>query len=53
MNLVTQKMGMNEWRAGYDPTDRQGAQAFVQESAQAGEIATGLLYLDKIRPKSP
>lgn len=35
---------------GYDPTDRQGAQAFVQERAQSGEIATGLLYLDESAP---
>jgi 2-oxoglutarate ferredoxin oxidoreductase subunit beta len=30
---------------GYDPTDRDRAYAYVREHQQAGEIATGLLYL--------
>lgn len=31
---------------GYDPTDREGAYTFARECQKAGEIATGLLYLD-------
>ena len=32
--------------ADYDPSDRQRAMAFLHERADAGEIVTGLLYLD-------
>jgi 2-oxoglutarate ferredoxin oxidoreductase subunit beta len=32
--------------AGHDPTDRLGAMAAMQLRAAAGEIATGLLYVD-------
>jgi 2-oxoglutarate/2-oxoacid ferredoxin oxidoreductase subunit beta len=31
----------------YDPHDRRKAAAYLQESAAAGEIATGLLYVDR------
>jgi len=30
---------------GYDPTDRLGAMAYIQERHAAGEIVTGLLYV--------
>ena len=30
----------------YDPTDRDGVYAFVRERQQAGEVLTGLLYVD-------
>jgi 2-oxoglutarate ferredoxin oxidoreductase subunit beta len=38
-------------RAGqdYDPTDRSGAFAYVQEHQERGEIVTGLLYIDEDR----
>lgn len=32
--------------AGYDPTDRLGAMTGLHQRAAAGEIATGLLYVD-------
>ncbi|HYE44699.1 MAG TPA: 2-oxoacid:ferredoxin oxidoreductase subunit beta, partial [Caulobacter sp.] len=32
--------------ANYDPTDRVRAMAFLQERAAAGEVVTGLLYVD-------
>ena len=32
----------------YDPTDRYGAMAFMQEHQARGEIATGLLYVDPL-----
>jgi 2-oxoglutarate ferredoxin oxidoreductase subunit beta len=31
---------------GYDPTNRDGAYAYIRERQSAGEIVTGLLYLD-------
>jgi len=31
---------------GYDPSDKVAALKFIQEQEQAGEVATGLLYLD-------
>ncbi len=31
----------------YDPTDRLGAMAYLQERQAAGEIVTGLLYIDE------
>ncbi|HEX6980989.1 MAG TPA: 2-oxoacid:ferredoxin oxidoreductase subunit beta, partial [Alphaproteobacteria bacterium] len=31
---------------GYDPTDRLGAMSFLAERQAAGELVTGLLYLD-------
>ena len=34
----------------YDPTDRSGAFAYVQEHQKRGEIVTGLLYIDAKRP---
>jgi len=30
----------------YDPSDRVAAMTFIQEQARAGEVVTGLLYLD-------
>jgi 2-oxoglutarate ferredoxin oxidoreductase subunit beta len=33
--------------AGYDPTDRSAVFAYLQERQSAGEIVTGLLYLDE------
>ena len=30
----------------YDPSDKAGALAYIQERMKAGEVATGLLYLD-------
>jgi len=32
--------------ADYDPHDRRGAMAYLQERASAGEVVTGLLYVD-------
>ncbi len=32
--------------ADYDPTDRYGAMAFMQEHQARGEVVTGLLYVD-------
>jgi 2-oxoglutarate/2-oxoacid ferredoxin oxidoreductase subunit beta len=31
---------------GYDPTDRLGAMSYLAERQAAGELVTGLLYLD-------
>jgi 2-oxoglutarate ferredoxin oxidoreductase subunit beta len=31
----------------YDPTDRDGAYAFIRERARAGEVLTGLLYISE------
>jgi 2-oxoglutarate ferredoxin oxidoreductase subunit beta len=31
---------------GYDPTDRESVEAYLHERREAGEIATGLLYLE-------
>ncbi|MEL0089530.1 MAG: 2-oxoacid:ferredoxin oxidoreductase subunit beta [Rhodospirillales bacterium] len=32
----------------YDPSDKAGALSFIEEKSQAGELATGLLYLDPL-----
>ena len=32
----------------YDPADKAGALAFIEQKNQAGEVATGLLYLDPL-----
>ncbi len=32
----------------YDPADKAGALAFIEDKNQAGELATGLLYLDPL-----
>ncbi|MCE7901792.1 MAG: 2-oxoacid:ferredoxin oxidoreductase subunit beta [Gammaproteobacteria bacterium PRO9] len=34
----------------YDPTDRAAAFAYLQQRQQAGEIVTGLLYIDETKP---
>lgn len=34
--------------ADYDPSDKAGALGFIQEKDAAGELATGLLYLDPL-----
>jgi len=31
---------------GYDPTDRDGAYAYVRRMQDRGEVVTGLLYVD-------
>lgn len=36
--------------ADYDPTDRDAAYAYVRRCQNAGEIATGLLYIDTSAP---
>ena len=47
---VTQHDGsvlrLRKIEAGYDPTDRLGAMAYVQHGHAAGEVVTGLLYVD-------
>ncbi len=35
---------------GYDPTDRMAVEAYVREHQSAGEVVTGLLYLDETKP---
>ncbi|MEY4862943.1 MAG: hypothetical protein RLZ51_1038 [Pseudomonadota bacterium] len=39
-------MRLRKIRADHDPTDRRGAMNHMQAMAEAGEIATGLLYVD-------
>jgi len=39
-------MRLRKLHAGHDPTDRRAAMNHVQALQQAGEIATGLLYID-------
>jgi 2-oxoglutarate ferredoxin oxidoreductase subunit beta len=39
-------MRLRKLHADYDPTDRRAALNHLQASAEAGEIATGLLYVD-------
>jgi len=39
-------MRLRKLHADYDPTDRRGAMNHMLELAEAGEIATGLLYVD-------
>jgi 2-oxoglutarate ferredoxin oxidoreductase subunit beta len=36
--------------AGYDPTDRDAAYAFVRDRQAAGEVVTGLLYIEQGAP---
>ncbi len=35
----------------YDPTDRAAAFDYIQKHQQAGEVVTGLLYIDESRPE--
>jgi len=35
---------------GYDPTDRQGVTAYLQERQAKGEVLTGVLYVDETMP---
>jgi 2-oxoglutarate ferredoxin oxidoreductase subunit beta len=37
---------LRKLHADYDPTDRRAALNHLQASSEAGEIATGLLYVD-------
>ena len=37
---------LRKLETGYDPTDRLGAMAYVQHGHAAGEVVTGLLYVD-------
>jgi 2-oxoglutarate ferredoxin oxidoreductase subunit beta len=37
---------LSKLRDDYDPHDRAGAMAYLQERAKAGEVVTGLLYID-------
>jgi 2-oxoglutarate ferredoxin oxidoreductase subunit beta len=37
---------LSKLREDYDPHDRAGAMAYLQERAKAGEVVTGLLYID-------
>jgi 2-oxoglutarate/2-oxoacid ferredoxin oxidoreductase subunit beta len=50
MREVTQHDGsilrLRKLHSGYDPTDRVGAMNHLQERKAAGEIATGLLFVD-------
>jgi 2-oxoglutarate ferredoxin oxidoreductase subunit beta len=50
LSLVTQHDGsllkLRKIAADYDATDELGAMAYLQERQAAGEIVTGLLYLD-------
>jgi len=50
MREVTQHDGsilrLRKLHSGYDPTDRVGAMNHLQERKAAGEIATGLLFID-------
>jgi 2-oxoglutarate ferredoxin oxidoreductase subunit beta len=34
----------------YNPTSRDGAYAYVRKHQQAGEVVTGLLYIDESAP---
>ncbi len=38
------------WRPEYDPTDREAAYAYVRARQEAGEVVTGLLYLEEGAP---
>jgi 2-oxoglutarate ferredoxin oxidoreductase subunit beta len=40
------KLRLAKLHAGYDPHDRIGAMAYMQQRASAGELVTGLIYLD-------
>jgi 2-oxoglutarate/2-oxoacid ferredoxin oxidoreductase subunit beta len=50
LEVVTQhdgsKLRLRKLALDYDPHDRLGAMTYVQERAAAGEIVTGLLYVD-------
>jgi 2-oxoglutarate/2-oxoacid ferredoxin oxidoreductase subunit beta len=35
---------------GYDPSDRASVTTYLQERHQAGEVATGILYVDEVSP---
>ena len=39
-------MRLRKLHAGYDPTNRVAAMTYIQERQAAGEVATGLLYVD-------
>ena len=39
-------MRLRKLHAGYDPTNRVVAMTYIQERQAAGEVATGLLYVD-------
>jgi len=43
--IVLRKVG-----ADYDPTDRSAAFTFIEQHNAAGEIVTGLLYIDEAKP---
>jgi 2-oxoglutarate ferredoxin oxidoreductase subunit beta len=43
--IVLRKVG-----DGYDPRDRGAATAYLQKGAAAGEIVTGLLFIDETKP---
>jgi len=36
--------------AGYDPTDRSSVMNYLQERREAGEVVTGVLYVDESAP---
>ncbi len=40
------KLKLTKLHADYDPRDRTGAMTFLQRHHEAGEIVTGLLYVD-------
>jgi 2-oxoglutarate ferredoxin oxidoreductase subunit beta len=40
------KLRLRKLHAGYDPSDRIGAMNYIQERQAAGEVVTGLLYVD-------
>jgi len=50
VELVTQHDGsvlrLRKIAAHYDPSDRIAAMTYLQERAAAGEVVTGLLYVD-------
>ncbi|HYN87362.1 MAG TPA: 2-oxoacid:ferredoxin oxidoreductase subunit beta [Ardenticatenaceae bacterium] len=50
VETVTQHDGsvlrLRKLESDYDPTDKSGAMTYLQECQAAGEIVTGLLYLD-------
>jgi len=46
VNQGPTKLRLRKIAADYDPSDKAGALAFIQAKEAAGEVATGLLYLD-------
>jgi 2-oxoglutarate ferredoxin oxidoreductase subunit beta len=40
-------VGFRSVPEGYDPTDRRGVMSYLQERQRAGELVTGLLFLDE------